>query len=361
MNKISLSDIGLLTDPFQLKMVYDMSDLKKYPFIQTESQKIIKGFLEQSFLLPFDWPVYYLIIGERGSGKTSTLLWLLDFLNSKNDNRFVGKYEASVSGMDDIESLSYKLLPDRRVTYYENKVAVDNLKSFLQQKRYYWFLDVPDTIGRDDMYKMLKGLQILLGFKNISIFVAMNFSHYERSFRYSEILGKFTVVKLNPFTLEETKNLIYSRIQEASINKSNPPKIFSDKTIEIIWKVSRGIPRNILSACDILLTKCLQYGLKEIDDNSVREILGEDLAKRIIEERINYEKERVELYKIYLIIKDVFKGEAIGQENLVEKVKEEFGWSRLTVIKKIKKLESLGLIKVDKAPSSWANVIRVVV
>jgi len=310
--------------------------------------------------------VYYLILGERGSGKTSTLLYLYDIVQNSNNPKIVGKYERSIAGMGSIQSLAMKLLPHKTVYYREGHDYVSDLRNFLVNKKYYWFLDVPDSVKPKDIAKLTDGLEILLGFKNVNIFVAMNRSHYNKSFDYSEILGKFTVIMLKPFTVEETETLIKERIKTFATDKENPPQIFSKESIETIWKLSRGNPRNILAACDVCLQRFLYYklqGLVEIIDSKfVSDVLGEDLPNKILNERVSDTTLRTHLRQLYQLIKIEFGGRVEKQKFLLEKVKEVYGWSSTTTIKRIRMLEKLGLITIRKSPTDlWSNIIEVVV
>jgi len=353
-------DIGLKGNPFQLKMVNDYNDFIKFPFLITESQKIILTTLKSSFLLPYDMPVYYLILGERGSGKTSTLLWLYDIVQKEGNEKIVGKYERSVAGMGSIIGLANKLLPDRKVLYTEYQQAESSLKKYLEGKRYYWFIDVPDMVSKRDLEVFLRGLEILLSFKNISVYIAMNKSHYNKCFEISEILGKFTPITIKPFNLEETAELIESRMKTFAISET--PKLFTQTSIETVWKISKGIPRNIISACDLILERFLNYNFDIIDENFIKEVLSEDLAYKILEERIESESERVWLYKLYQLIKVSFNGFVENQKRLAEEASKNFNWSYSTVLKRLRKLEKLGLITIDKSEKDgWTKIIRVVV
>ena len=192
-------DIGLFSNPFVIKSTYEHSDLKKFPFLITRSQLLLKGFLEGIITQPWDdAPGYYVILGERGSGKTTSLLWLDLLVKERDTDKFISKYERSIKGMGSLQGLAIKLLPSQRVMYHENPKGT--LTSFLTGKRYFWFIDVPDKTTPKEIDMLTEGLEILLGFRNVSIFIAMNRSHYNKTFDFSEIMGKFTTITLEPFS-----------------------------------------------------------------------------------------------------------------------------------------------------------------
>lgn len=355
----SYKDIGLYSNPFTIKASYDHNDLKRFPFLVTETQKILKGFLEGIIYSPYeDTPGYYVILGERGSGKTTTLLWLDTIIKELNDKNICSKYERSIRGMGSLHNLAMKLLPSVRTTYIED--AKFRLESFLQGKKYFWFIDVPDRTTPKELDMLTEGLEILLGFKNISIFIAMNKSHYNKTFEFSEIMGKFTQVTLKPFSFQETKKLIEERIKRFQIEKDKQIELFTNEAIEKIHTISKGIPRNILSVCDFLLSSFLQTDEKIIDIDFVENIAGEDIAKKIINERIENNAKREALLKLYSFLKE--KKIIENQEKLISEISEKFGICRITVIKRLRELEKLGLIEIEKSiKDSWTNIIRVVV
>jgi len=354
----TLRDIGLSFNPFQLKTVYDYADLKRFPFLITESQKNVESFFKTSLSSPTDIPAYYLIIGKRGIGKTSTLLWLYGQIIENPKPHIIGRYEKSVKGMGNLSTLAMKLLPDKGNIYREG--TEKTLRDFLKGKKYYWFIDIPDKITRKDLGILADGLEILMGFKNINIFIAMNPEHYRKMTDISLILGKFTLVQLKPFSLDETKKLIESRLKACAT--SSTPKIFSDEAIERIYKVSGGIPRNVLTICDFLLQRFLNTNLEIIDIDFLTKEWGPDLAKKIIEDRVISEVEQKKLYKLFSFIVSEFKGKVYKQELLVSQVKETLGWSRNTTLSNLKKLEKIGLIKRRKSEEDgWTKVIEVMV
>jgi len=354
---LSFKDLNLRFNPFEKQVVYDYDDFVSQPFLLTHSLQMLKIGIENN--LVSDSSIYYVILGERGSGKTTSLLFLKDIINRKENPKFVTRYERSIRGMGSYTGLAEKLLPDARTIYVENS-AKDSLMNYLIGKKYYWFVDVPDLITKQEIGIMLRGLELLLGFKNISVIIAMNRSHYDKSFDYSEILGKFFVVQLKPFTFEECKTLITKRIENASQGEIKLK--FTDGAIEKINEISKGIPRNIISACNSVLLKYQQEDeVREIDEEFVVNALGESYAMRVLEERVK-EPLRQSLWELYTFIKTEFNGKVESETKLAEACMKKLNMSRLTLRKRLLKLEKLGLVSIKKsAKDMWTNVIEVVV
>jgi len=351
------NDIGLLSNPFVIKQTYDHTDLKRFPFLITNSQLLLKGFLEGIITQQWDDVAgYYVILGERGSGKTTSLLWLDLLIKEKNDEKLISKYERSIKGMGSIQGLASKLLPNKRTIYYEN--VTTSLKTFLSGKRYFWLIDVPDRTTGKEIDMLTEGLEILLGFRNVSVFIAMNKNHYNKTFEYSEIMGKFTTVNLEPFSFNETQKLIEERLKMVARNDNI--KLFTQDAIEKIHVLSKGIPRNILSICDHLIDTLLRTDETIIDLDFVEKIAGEDIARKIIFDRIENEIIRSYLLNLYKYIKE--KGDIIEhQENFIKEISSKTGWCRITILKRLKMLQKLGLIEITKSEKdSWTNIIKLV-
>jgi len=357
---LSLKDLNLRFNPFEKQVVYDYEDFISQPFLLTETLKMLK--LGVTLNLQSESSLYYVILGERGSGKTTALMFLKDVVEHGGNERCIAKYERSIRGMGSYSGLVAKLLPDSRPIYREEtSSALGTLKGYLYGKKYYWFIDVPDMIARQEMEVMLRGLELLLGFKNISVIIAMNRSHYDRSFDYSEILGKFMVFQLRPFSLEECEELITKRIENAS--DGEPRLRFTENAIAKINEITKGIPRNIISACSSILLKYMQETdeIVEIDEEFVARVLSGSYARKILDERVKPPL-RENLWKLYTFIKTEFNGRVDNETKLAATCYEKFGMSRSTLRRRLVKLEKLGLITIRKSEKNmWSNVIEVAV
>ena len=353
---LSLKDLNLKFNPFEKQIIYDYEDFVSQPFLLTDSLKMLKIGMELN--LQSENSLYYLIIGERGSGKTTSLLFLKDIVKHKNNNHLT-RYERNIKGMGSYTGLAMKLLPNKPI----HSSAVETIKSTLRDKKYYWFIDVPDIISKQEMELMLRGIELVLGFKNISIIISMNMSHYDKSFDYSEIFGKFMIFKLKPFTFEETKELINKRIENATKKDKEHKLRFTDEAILKINEISKGIPRNIISACNTVMLNYMRTANNPsaIDDDFIIESLGQSYAKRILEERTKPPM-RDALECLYNLIKNDFDGKVESETKLAEVCLKKLGTTRVTLRKRLQKLERLGLITIRKSSKDyWTNIIEVVI
>ncbi len=80
---------------------------------------------------------------------------------------------------------------------------------------------------------------------------------------------------LNPLGLDETRELIQFRIQQAGYQSRYP--IFLEDAIQTIHKVSKGYPRKITLLCHRALKNLVVKKKWAVDESVVREIIDEDV------------------------------------------------------------------------------------
>jgi len=350
---------GLKFNPFEIKSVSDISDFKKQPFLLLNMQKVLKLTIEMDIQQnpPEYGLIYYVILGERGIGKTTTLAFLKDIVDNCKEPYILSRYVTRPQAISTIRNLENLIVADNVVG--QNSEA--RLSNWLEGKKVYLFIDVQDKCNKHDLNLLAEGLQNILYFKNIRVFMAMNKSHYNNMFDITEILGKYTVIDMKPFEIKHTRELIIARLNMAREQKDNDLYPFTEDSIKIIQNTTKGIPRNILVACDISLKYATLCGYNLIDASVVTEAIAKDYTERIIQERIESQHKRDMMMKLYNIIKNDFSGEVKKEEILIDHIKQKLGWSRVTTRKRIRELQKLGLIIIDKSTENmWTNVIKIV-
>ena len=170
----------------------------------------------------------------------------------------------------------------------------------------------------------------------------MNQSHYDKSFSYSEILGKFLTISLDKYDIEMTEQLLSSRLKAINLNIE---EVFPVEAIEIIQSFSKGIPRNIISAANLLLGKVNSFPIPE---GEVRRILSHSYIGRIIKERIANEELRKKYMQIVEVLKVDYGGTAQSQEEFLKKLSERNIYSRIAALKHINKLVDMGIIRSER-------------
>ena len=161
--------------------------------------------------------------------------------------------------------------------------------------------------------------------------------------------------------MEECEELITKRIENAS--DGEPRLRFTENAIAKINEITKGIPRNIISACSSILLKYMQETdeIVEIDEEFVARVLSGSYARKILDERVKPPL-RENLWKLYTFIKTEFNGRVDNETKLAATCYEKFGMSRSTLRRRLVKLEKLGLITIRKSEKNmWSNVIEVAV
>lgn len=348
---------GLTGNPFEIKTVHDLSDFEIQPFLLLKNQRVLKTKLE--FNVDSKFPLYQIIIGDRGIGKSTTLLYLYKTsINDKTLSFYISRPLTQINSI--LELLGLRETRTQIITSKESKEdsgTLSRIKSHISGKKVFLFIDMPDKVTSSILGDFLGVLEVLLDCKEISIFLALNRSHYDRSFMHSEILGKYSSIELEPFTYEETEQLIIERLNQAK-KDVNGTKPFTEESLQKIYSFSNGIPRNIISACDLLLMSAVESNNVVIDGKFTSKKLQSEYAYKIINERVRDLTTRENLKKVYDFIKIAFKGTSHNEKELHSKFAERYGGASMTLRKRIRLLEKLGLIEIRKSPKDmWSNQI----
>lgn len=89
---------------------------------------------------------------------------------------------------------------------------------------------------------------------------------------FDRISFKYT---LNPFDIEETKEMIEFRIRQAGYNSNMD--LFLDDAVEEIYSYSHGYPRRIIMLCHRALKNLVMKNKAVVDKASIRAIIDEDI------------------------------------------------------------------------------------
>jgi len=317
--------MGLKFNPFFDSGITTYEQYKKFPFLLSQNLTIIKNRISQEIEQiknNYFFSERLIILGMRGIGKTSTLFFIKDMLEeAKIQTVFFSRL------FEDAEH--FEILSGKNLNY-------------ISMKPVYILVDFPDSINPRSFKSFLLHLWDIMTHKNhekINLVFAMNISHYDKSFSYSEILGKFSIVRLEPFNLDETTELIRARLKLAG-----DVNYFSDDIIRLIYDYSKGIPRNVISACNLLVNA--SNGKIKID--IARKIFQTEYINQVISDRVEDLNERIIYNQMVEILKNDFGGVASSQEDYVKKVNEKLNISRATILKKISYLQKIGVFKVSR-------------
>ncbi len=346
-------------NPFHDAGIASYEQFKLYPFLVFGVLEIIKNRIQQQIKQIKDnyhFGDRLIILGERGIGKTSSLFFIEDMLKGAEVRTEI--FSRLIMDTNHLEELIRGASLKSKFSRFEDNPQYTSLiksEPFYKtsEKPIYILIDFPDTIDAKSFKAFLSFLWSLLTHKNynkINLIFTMNKSHYEKSFSYSEILGKFLTLRLERLDREETKKLIDSRLK---LVNSNLESNFNTEVLKLIFDYSKGIPRNTISACSLLVDTNTNKMTKEIAEN----ILKEKYTDQIIYDRT----EDLELKSIYRqmvnILKDNFNGTANSKEGYIRKVMDVTSLGRNSVVARINDLIKFGVFTQYKGGYNRVNKI----
>ena len=342
----------LLYNPFGDSGIVNYEQFNQYLFLVFGVTQMIKNRVEEQ-IKQIKNGMYFgerlIIIGERGIGKSSTLFSIKKMLDKSGIN--VKIFSRLFKDMNHLNILLTQTAPSKLVENLSSRIQPFTL---LTEKPIYFLVDFPDTVETKDYKKFLEFLWILMTHKNynkINLIFSMNRSHFEKSFSYSEILGKFMTLRLERMNLKDTNELINSRLN--LVNKKIE-EIFESGVIELIYNHSKGIPRNVISACSLLISN--SNGIK-IDKTLAEVVLKEKYMDQVINDRV----EDLELRRIYkqmvVVLRNNFNGISNSQENFVKKIVEFTGIGRNSALSRINELTKFGIFKQQRGGHNRVNKI----
>lgn len=311
----------------------DYNQFKKFPFLETQTISRLTNKIHSQIRDNFIFPERLLILGETGAGKTSALFYIHDLLkNSHKCNSIL--LPNLFSDAEDFELLTGENL---------NKIS----------EPVYILIDFPDTTSGIIFKKFLDYLWRLITHKNsqkISLIFALNVSHYSHSFNFSEILGKFDKFRLERMTLEETEKLVRARLLMAG-NKD----YFEEEVYHLIFKFSKGIPRNIICASKNLVEEF--FDKPQIGEIEASNLLKIGYVDQIIRDRIDDPVNRILYKKVIDTITNDFHGFVEKQIELVNTISDQTKVGKNKIMKVISDLERFGIINLSRGGKNNVNKV----
>lgn len=331
--------------PFEITSVLTEYQFKEFPFIEFGNTiKYCKNsIIRQANSIKNNYHVgeKLILLAERGLGKTSLLFFLKQHLDNANVKTFL--LSNIVTSLEHFKEITNTQIPITQV--------VENEDVFV-------LMDFPDTLKYNDFVKFLDFLWNLMthptNYSKINFIFAMNHSHYDRSYKYSELFGKFMTMRLDKFDLDTTRELISERLKKVSLEL---PNVFTDEALAEIDMYCDGIPRNILTACKLLFD---EYAIsqKPVNGMTAHVLLKEKFNTKLIYDRVTDVGTREVLVTVVKILEKDFNGVCEKQEDFVDSVRDKVNLSRTTILSYIDTLVRLGCIKISRNILVEGNVKR---
>jgi len=345
-------------NPFQKAWVVDYEDFKSLPFVILPLHRM----LEQKLKFSFDHAsqeLYVILTGERGCGKTTTVLFCDDIIKKQNDPNLQCLFFHTLSPLTSFSNFINLIKKERA---FKSEDSVSQFKEFLGKKKWYFLIDMPDEIEGKVFHSFYRFLSTLLPYKNqVNCIVVMNREHYDMAFRrFSLVLGKFEMQKIQSFTLDEIKEIMILRMKNARKSKSTTIEPFTFEAIDFIFNFTHGNPRNFfIMASNVFTAAAMEEKIITID--FCKKIIGgADAIELILRERCAEPTLREQLLKIAYLIKNEYHGFVDGEEQLLQNLMDKFGITRVTARKRVRQLQKYGIGEIRKDPENLLrNQIRI--
>ncbi|MCW4011125.1 MAG: DUF2791 family P-loop domain-containing protein [Candidatus Bathyarchaeota archaeon] len=279
--KIGLNFVTSIFKAIGLKKLEEISqkmELKDFSILDFEMKAIFQKLrekYEESKIAAFHW-----ITGESVS-KENTKLNMRTGLNSSEKalrylNQFLTLlkaigYESLVVLVDEFEYVVTVYSPSKvnqMMHMFRNiydEFAESKTKE-LKPANLIFVIAITPT-GWDDLTNLEKTSSILIKTGGAGVRPWLN--------RVNPVRGR-NLFELKPFDEEETRELVTARLRKNRKEKNIPYDTFPFVTppfIDLLYKKTKGIPKDILQLCDLVISIALERGLKEINAENGKEIL----------------------------------------------------------------------------------------
>jgi general secretion pathway protein A len=232
------------------------------------------------------------VLGDVGTGKTTLSRKLIQSLRERGD--FIVHYVLDPCFENEYEFL-YSLVRNFSINVDQytgiriegNRPSVMDLKEAVEK-----FLYEKTVIGNktvvlivDEAQKLTEAsmemLRVILNYEtnDTKLLQLVLFGQLELHSRIMKIPNfmdrisfKYT---LNPLSLDETREMILFRIQQA--NYCSNARLFQDDAIEMIHKISQGYPRKITMLCHRALKQLVMKRKWIVDEEIIEEIVSEEM------------------------------------------------------------------------------------
>jgi len=327
-NTLSTQKSGLSFNPFGIFGVTDYKQFKEFPFLESNSIRRLKNQTKNQIRDNFRFAERTLLLGEPGIGKTTALYYAYDILNEIEESK------------RPLIFLFHRFFTDADDFQFEMGITI----SEASKKPMYILVDFPDTINAINFKKFLDYCWTLMtseNYQNINFIFACNISHYSRSLSLSEILNKFNKFRIDRLEEKECRDLIKYRLLMAESDN-----YFEDEVYEVIFKYSRGIPRNIICASKVLVDEFIDA--HSVSARDARILLKEEFIDKIINDREEHPKKRIIYKEMMKIITNDFNGTATNQSDLVNYLKEKVNIGKNKSMGLLSDLHKFGLLEFYK-------------
>ena len=246
------------------------------PFTLAIYPDLLVGYSKQTESLLshiFNFHKVGMIIGPTGSGKTTVLNWLSSYISKNNGFRlfYIPKPPNNEKGLillfksflgyNFFDKLKFRALDLNKMAGFINKKIKEKKTIFLVDEAHECSFDVLQWFRTlNDMCS-----NMILIFAGLSTFEGILDSKLPTlSMRVT------TKVYLKSLNETETESLIKKRIENVGGKGIDP---FTSDSIDKIYEITGGFPREIIKSCDILIKQASQKNISVVNKVFVEKIL----------------------------------------------------------------------------------------
>jgi hypothetical protein len=340
--------------------VNDEYDFDSQPFIPTQTVETICG--EIDYTLQFKEEFFESLLGDRGTGKTSSLVYFKNYIekHSKKNN----KKTLVVYVNEDFDKLFgnfftiNRLLTGSFLNIKNENEAEKNTKEEIEKYYSVYFLfDIPEDVSDLKEFKEFgKLLDFILRNHCGSIIISMNRNHYNKLCSVTNIVGVDAKITTRDVEKDFNENLMLKitllRLKMFRENGYQDDNYFpfTIDALRLIANFSNNIPRNFLMACRTCLCEADKKDVNIIDENFVEKNLKITFATQIIESQVKDIGERRIYFVIYECLKNNFSSKCEDIQKLFTKLqeKETFPMSYPSLIHRIRKMNDWGILNTER-------------
>ena len=268
---------------------YTKFDWSSNPFTLSISPELMVGYSQQTNSLLshiHNLHKFALVIGPTGSGKTTLLMWLRAQLMAhkqifpyyvpkppKSPKNLILLFK-TILGYNFLDKIRYK------------KLTPFNLSKFILRKvKSKHFVLLIDEAHESSITNLEWIRTIVDSTLNLSvIFASLPIFEDKLTAKLSTLSMRInTKVYLNSLSRLETESLIMKRIENVGGDELKP---FSSESIDRLFEITGGFPREIIKSCDTLIKNAAEKNISNISKLFVDQILQAPEISKSIELKV---------------------------------------------------------------------------
>lgn len=259
---------------------------------------------------------FSVILGETGAGKTNILRWIHNKYSDKYEVYYLPKMPSTEDEL--LQYLKNEILKPNIFSRYLKNYSLYNIYGNINQKinsKCVFFIDE----GHETPLEILRWLRTALDHIDNLVVVAAGLPSFEDTLKEDvrTLYSRATdVLELTSLDKNDTFNLVKKRIRKVGGNGLEP---FTQNAILEVYRSTEGFPREVLRACDKVLSFAIREGRSIIDREDVIDIFeGEETERSYSEDQSQADVNLTE--KQRKIIEVLLEKDRASSSDIAEKI-----------------------------------------